>query len=198
MKSIYGQYFKIGIIFWAVCFIILLLAYMFVLAPQERIRRMTERKLDETKNLAQSAREAAEEKNKKELTKLLTDSGNKLRGFVVDPENAANLTLDIGRISNDVKLNAFSSNFVGGEEATRGVVRTDNFKHITPRQISVDFNSSFNKFAVFLNTLERRRPVIFVDTFSITRSAESDSGHKVDMKLAVLVGKKAETEDVDG
>jgi hypothetical protein len=38
-----------------------------------------------------------------------------------------------------------------------------------------------------------RRPVIFVDTFSITRSPDNGSGHKVDMKLAVLVGKKAET-----
>jgi hypothetical protein len=43
-----------------------------------------------------------------------------------------------------------------------------------------------------------RRPVIFVDTFSITRSGESDSGHKVDMKLAVLVGKNAGTKGVDG
>lgn len=193
MKSIYGKYFKIGIIFWAICFVVLLLAYLFVLSPQERLRRMTERKLNDKQNLAQSAREAVEEKNKKRLIELLTDSGDELKEFVVDPENAANLTLDIGRISSEVKLNAFSSNFAGSDETTRGATRTDNFKHIIPRHISVNFNSSFNKFAVFLNTLERRRPVIFVDTFSITRSTESDSGHKVDMKLAVLVGKKAET-----
>jgi hypothetical protein len=193
MKSIYGKYFKIGIIFWAVCFIVLLLAYLFVLAPQEKLRRMTERKLSDTKNLAQSAKEAAKEENKKKMIELLTDSGDKLKEFVVDPENAENLPLDVSRMSNEVELNAFSSNFAGGEETTRGAARTDNFKHIIPRQISVNFNSSFNKFAVFLNTLERKRPVIFVDTFSITRSTESGSGHKVDMKLAVLVGKKAET-----
>ena len=189
MKSIYRKYFKIGIIFWAVCFVVLLLAYMFVLSPQEKLRRITDKKFNETKNLAQSAREAAEEKNKAKLIELLTDSGNKLDDFVVDEEIAENLPLDIGRMSSDVQLNAFSSIFAGGERATK----TDNYKHINPRQISVNFNSSFTKFAVFLNALEMRRPVIFVDTFSITRSAESDSGHKVDMKLAVLVGKKAET-----
>jgi len=189
MKSIYSKYFKIGIIFWAICFIVLFFSYLLVLAPQEKQRRETERKLNDTKNLAQSAKEAAEEKNKAKLIALLTDSGNELKDFVVDPENATNLTLDLGRISSDVKLNAFSSIFAGSEGATK----TDSYKHINPRQISVNFNSSFNNFAVFLNNLERRRPVIFVDTFSITRSTESDSGHKVDMKLAVLVGKKAET-----
>jgi len=194
MKSIYRKYFKIGIFFWAVCFIVLLLSYLLVLAPQERLRRMTERKLADTKRLAQSAREAAEERNKNLLLEELSNSGNRLKDFVVEQENAANLTFDIGRISSEIKLNSFSSIFTGSE----GTIKTDNYKHIIARHISVNFNSSFNKFAIFLNTLERSRPVIFIDTFSITRSGESDSGHKVDMKLAVLVGKDAKTKGVDG
>jgi hypothetical protein len=194
MKSIYRKYFKIGIVFWSVCFIILLLSYLLVLSPQERIRLMTERKLADTKHLAQSAREAAEEKNKNLLLEQLSNSGDRLKDFVVEQQNAANLTFDIGRISSDLKLNSFSSNFTGGEET----IKTDNYTHIIARQISVNFNSSFNKFAIFLNTLERSRPVVFIDTFSITRSVESDSGHKVDMKLAVLVGKDAKTKGVDG
>jgi hypothetical protein len=194
MNSIYRKYFKIGILFWAVCFIVLLLSYLLVLSPQEKLRRMTERKLAETKLLAQSAREAAEESNKNMLIEQLSNLGNRLKDFVVEQENAANLTFDIGRISSDVKLNSFSSIFTGSE----GTTKKDNYKHIIARQISVNFNSSFNKFANFLNTLERSRPVIFIDTFSITRSGESDSGHKVDMKLAVLVGTDAKTKGVDG
>ena len=194
MKSIYRKYFKIGIIFWAVCFIILLLSYLLVLSPQERIRRSTERKLADTKHLAQSAREAAEERNKNLLLEQLSNSGDRLKAFVIEQENVANLTFDIGRIKSKVKLYSFSSNFTGSE----GTIKTDNYKHIIARQISVNFNSSFNKFAIFLNTLERNRPVIFIDTFSITRSGESDSGHNVDMKLAVLVGKDAKTKGVDG
>ncbi|MGB2864697.1 MAG: hypothetical protein WBC05_15325 [Sedimentisphaerales bacterium] len=187
MKSIYRKYFKIGIIFWAVCFIGLLLSYLLVLAPQERTRRTTERKLADTKHLAQSAREAALEENKNLLLEQLSDSGKRLKDFVIEQENVANLTFDIGRIKSKVELNAFSSIFTGSE----GTIKKDDYKHIIARQISVNFNSSFNKFAIFLNTLERSRPVFFIDTFSITRSGESDSGHKVDMKLAVLVGKEA-------
>jgi hypothetical protein len=194
MKSIYRKYFKIGILIWSVCFIILLLFYLLFLAPQERIRRMTERRLADTKLLAESAIEAAEEKNKNLLLEQLSKSDNRLKDFVIEQENAANLTFDIGRISSEVKLNSFSSNFTGGERT----IKTDNYKHIIARQISVNFNSSFNKFAIFLNTLERSQPVIFIDTFSITRSTESDSGHKVNMKLAVLVGKDAKTKSVDG
>ena len=187
MKSIYRKYFTMGIIFWAVCFVALLLSYLIVLSPQERLRRMTEKKLEETNRLAQSAREAAEEKNKNKLLDQLTSSNKRLRDFVVEQENAANLTFDIGRISSDIKLNSFSSIPTSSE----GTLKTDNYKHIIARQISVNFNSSFNKFAIFLNALERYRPVVFIDTFSITRSPEGESGHKVDMKLAVMVEKDA-------
>src|SRR4030042_1027552 len=175
MKSIYGKYFKIGILFWGACFVVLFFSYLVVLAPQERLRRVTERKLAETNRLAQSAREAAEERNKNKLLDQLTKSEDILKGFVVEQENAANLTFEMGRISSEIKLNSFSSMFTGGE----GTLKTDSYKHINARQISVNFNSSFNKFAVFLNALERSRPVVFVDTFSITRSTESDTGHKV-------------------
>ena len=194
MKSIYSKYFKIGLSIWAVCFLVLFFSYLIILAPQERLRRATERKLADTNRLAQSARDAAEERNRNRLLDQLSSSGDRLKDFVVEQENAANLTFDIGRISSEIKLNSFSSIFTSGE----GTLRTDNYKHINTRQISVNFNSSFNKFAVFLNALERSRPVIFVDTFSIIRSPESNSGHKVDMKLAVLIGKNAEATGIDG
>jgi hypothetical protein len=192
MKSIYRKYIKVGVSFWAVCFIILLFSYLIVLAPQEKQRRLTEQKLAEATRQAQSAREAADEKN--ELLEQLTKSGNMLKDFVIDREKAANLTFDIGRISSDVKLNAFSSISTVSEEG----LKTDSHKYINARQVTVNFNSSFNKFATFLNLLERRRPAIFIDTFSITRSTESDSGNKVNMKLAVLVEKEAKTKGVDG
>ncbi|MFC1604100.1 hypothetical protein ACFL5F_03645 [Planctomycetota bacterium] len=194
MKSIYRKYLKIGIIFWAVCFIILLLSYLLVLSPQENIRRITESKLADTKQLAQSAKEAAEEKTKNLMLEQISNSGERLKDFVVEQENAASMTFDIGRIKSEIRLNSFSSNFTGSE----GTIKTDNYKHIIARQISVNFNSSFRKFAIFLNRLERNRPFIFIDTFSITRSGESDLGHNVDMKLAVLVGKDAKTKGVDG
>jgi hypothetical protein len=192
MKSIYRKYIKIVVSFWAVCFIILLFSYLIVLAPQEKESLLTEQKLAEATRKARSAREAADEKN--ELREKLTKSGNMLKDFVIDRESAANLTFDIGRISSDVKLNAFSSISTMSEEG----LKTDNHKYINARQITVNFNSSFNKFATFLNLLERRRPAIFIDTFSITRSTESDSGNKVNMILAVLVEKEAKAKGVDG
>ena len=194
MKSIYRKYVKIGIIFWAVCFIILLLSYLLVLSPQESLRHMTEKKLADTKLLAQSAKEASEERNKNLLLEHISKSGNRLKEFVIEQGNASSFTFDIGRISGKVDINLNSCNFMSGERT----VKTDNYKHINARRISVDFNSSFNKFAIFLNTLERSRPVVFIDEFSITRSGASDSGHNVDMKLAVLVGKDAKTKGVDG
>ena len=192
MKSIYRKYIKIVVSFWAVCFVILLFSYLIVLAPQEKQRRMTEQKLAEATQHAQSAREAADEKN--ELLEQLKKSESTLKDFVIDRDNAANLTFDIGRISSDIKLNSFSSISTVSEEG----LKTDNHKYINARQITVNFNSSFNKFATFLNLLERKRPAILIDTFSITRSPESDTGNKVNMKLAVLVEKEVKAKGVDG
>ena len=53
-----------------------------------------------------------------------------------------------------------------------------------------------DKFAAFLNALERSRPVIFIDKFQIIRSRDSNSNHTVDMKLAVLVGKNGKPEEI--
>jgi Tfp pilus assembly protein PilO len=193
MKSVYRKYLTIGIIFWAICFVVLLFSYLIVLAPQEKLRLAAERELAETSRLAESARQAAEQKNKNKLLAQFSDSERKLKEFVVDREKAENLTFDIGEISTRM-LGSSSSISTAGE----GTLKTDNYEYIATRQISVNFNSSFTKFAMFLNALERSRPVIFVDSFSITRSAESGSGNKVDMKLAVLVEKEAKTKGVDG
>lgn len=183
-------------LFWAVCFIILLLAYLLVLAPQEENRRLTVSTLEETKLLAQSAKEAAQEGNKKLLIDKLSDSEKTLKYFVIEREKAANMTFEIDRIRDkrEVILDTFSSDFTGSE----GTKKTDNYKHITARQISVNFKSTFNMFANFLNALELNEPVVFIDAFSITRSTESDSGHSVSMNLAFLVEKDAKTKDVDG
>ena len=188
MKSIYSKYSKIGIIFWAICFLILLLSYLLVMAPQEKILRMTEQKLADTKFLAQSAQEAAQEEYKNLLSEHLSSSTERLKDFVIEQDNIGNLTLEIGRIAKKVGLDSFGSDFTTGERIT---TKTDSSEHIFPRYISVKFNSSFNNFADFLNRLERSEPVYFIDTFSINRSEENESANPVEMKLAVLVGKDA-------
>jgi len=199
MKTVYGKYVKGAAVVWAGCFIVLLLFYLVALGPQEKQRARTETRLAETKNLAQAAREAAEEENKAELDERVANLEQRLRDFVAEQGNMGDFTFVVNKISTDIKLSSSPITASGSE----GVVEIENCRFLSARNLSVNFTSSFNKFATFVNALEsgdkaqRSRPVIFIDTFAITRSTEAQASHKVDMKLAVLVAKEAKAKRVD-
>ncbi|MHC4145133.1 MAG: type II secretion system protein GspM [Planctomycetota bacterium] len=194
MKSIYRKYIKMGISVWAGCFIVFLLSYVVVLAPQEKLKAQTESQFAEARRTALAAKEAAREENKIKLKEQAANLDERLQEFIIEEADTANLTFDIDRISNTIKLDSSSINTMGSQ----GIVEIENCEYLFARQINVDFASSFSKFAAFLNALERNRPVIFIDTFTITRARENNLSHSVSMKLAVLVGKDAKAGGVDG
>lgn len=183
MKSMYRNHLKTGAFLWALCFIGLFLFYLIVLGPQEQLHKQTQEKLAEVQARAQAATEAAQERNKIRLTQQVQEARATLERFAIAQESTDNLTLDIGEIPVRDELSAFGISAGGGE----AVIKMNNCKHISGRRVTVSFASSFNGFAAFLNALERSQPVIIVDTFSIARSREETSPHKVDMALAVLV-----------
>ena len=194
MKLVHVKYVRVGGYLWAACFIGFLLFYLLVLAPQEKLRAQTERQFTETKSIADAARAAAQEENKIKLEEQVKSLEKRLRDFVTGQEDTANLTFDISQISSGIELNSFNITATGSE----GIIEIENCDYIFAKRISVDFNGSFNQFAAFLNALERCRPVIFIDTFGITRSQGGALGHEVDMILAVLVGKNATTKGAGG
>jgi len=193
MKTVYGKYIKGAAVFWAVCFIALFVFYLLVLGPQEKLRARIEAKLIETRDLAEAARDASKDENKAMLDEQVAELDKRLRDFVAEKESMSGFNFIVDEISRDIKLSSAPITATGGE----AVVNIENCKFLSARNLDVNFTSSFNNFAIFINALERgdkaqnSRPVIFVDSFSITRSSEEQANHKVDMKLAVLVAKQA-------
>ena len=194
MKAVYARYLKTAAFGWAACFMGLLLFYLFVLAPQEKSRIQTQKMFIQTKQLAQAAKHAAKTENRARLLDLVTTMENTLKDFLFGEENIANLTFDIDRISNDIKLDSSSITATG----SAGIVEIENCDHLFAKNVNVNFASDFNKFAAFINALERSRPVILIDKFEIIRTKQSDTNHKVTMKLAVLVHKVAQPKGVGG
>ena len=194
MTLMYRKYVKVGAFLWAACFIGFFLFYLMVLGPQENVRRQTEAKHAEMQRLAQAASDAAEEKNKARLMELVKEAEETLGRFVTAERSADSLTLDISGIPSREALDAFSIT-PGGNES---VIKMANCEHIFGKQLSVTFASSFNQFAEFLNALEMNRPVILIDSFSISRSREETPDQQVDMTLAVLVSKDAGSKETGG
>ncbi len=194
VKLVYTRHVKTAGLAWAGCFMLLLLFHLLVLAPQEKLRIQTETLFTQTQLKAQAATEAARHENQIKLLELVGNLDDTLKNFVLEEEHTANLTFDIDRICNDIKLDSSSITATG----SAGIVKIENCNHLFAKYVNVNFASSFNKFAAFLNALERSQPVIFIDKFEIIRSRDGSSNHTVDMKLAVLVGKDGETEEVGG
>ena len=186
MKAIYIKHLKTTGLMWAGCLVLFLLANILVLAPQRRNRKNIEKQLTDKKQIHSSALAAAQKKSKIRLSEQIEDLQDRLTDFVSGSDDSANLIFDISQIANEKKVDSFSikaRNKPGGSEIP-------NCEHICENHIDISFTSGFEQFATFLNALERYRPVVFVDKFTITRAEHDSSGHRVRMDLAVFVKKQ--------
>lgn len=193
MKSNIAKYIKLAALIWSCCFIVFLLVFLLVLSPLNRHRTQVESEFKKVKSDADSALLASEEETKIRLNEQIQDLNDTLGNFVIESENTSNLIYQISGISNEIELKAFQITPTGQNIST-----FDNCKYISGQLYQVGFIASFNQFATFLNALERYRPVIFIDTFSITRSRQGENSHTVDMQLAILVLKNEKAKKAKG
>ena len=189
MNPIYRKYLTKAALTWAGCFILFFFIHMLILAPQGKNKNQIEKQLAEKKQMYGSALKATKEETKIRLNEQIEQLRNGLGDFVIDFEDSANLTFDISQIANEKKLASFS---IKGKK-TRVSSATPDDKYLSENRFDVSFTGGFNQFAVFLNALERHRPVVFVDKFKITRSRQEDSDHRANMDLAVLVKKRQDS-----
>jgi Tfp pilus assembly protein PilO len=175
----------VGVI-WAACFVVFLLAYIFVLGPQKNYKKRIENKLAERKQVYESALRASRKENKIRLNEQIERLQSRLRDFVIDFEDSTNLTFDISQIANEKKVASFSSKV----KRSSGLSTIPDYKYIYENHIVISFIGGFYQFATFLNALERHRPVIFVDKFTITRSGQDNSVYQVSLNVAALVKKQ--------
>ena len=192
-KAVHIQYLKTAGVVWAACFVILLLAYVCILRPQKNSRKLIESRLTEKKQVYESALRAAQKETKTRLNEQIGRLQNRLKDFVVDFEDSADLTFEISQIADDKKVAAFSikgkDNLVPSGEPVR--------KYVSENQIVISFIGGFNQFATFLNALERHRPVLVVDKFAITRSGQDDSAFRVNLNVAAFVRKQQDDKATD-
>jgi len=189
MKSIYKKHFTTAALIWAGCFVLLSFIYMLVLVPQRKSKKHIEKELFEKKQMYDVALKATQEKTKHKLNEQIERLQYSLKEFAVDSEDSANLIFDIRQIASEKEVGSFSI----GAKDKRGGPKLPDCKHISESHIDISFTAGFNQFATLLNALERHRPVVFVDKFTITRSRDVDSGHRVDMDIAVFVRKRQDS-----
>jgi len=185
MKQIYKKYaMTVGLV-WAACFLFFVFAYMLVLGPQYKKKRQVQRQLAEKIQAYESALSAAQQQTRERLGRQIDELKKQLADVVVDFESSPTLTFDIIQMANERQVSSLSIEDKGGH----GNSDLPNCECIGETRIDISFTSSFDQFARLLNTLERHRPIVFVDRFSIVRSDQDTNGHQASMNLAVFVRK---------
>ena len=185
MKPIYKKYFKTIALIWTGCLVLFFIANVLLLAPQRNNKKQLGKDLAEKKQMYASVLELTDEKARARINSQIEQLRQSIRGFVIDSEDLANLTLDISKIANEKKLASFSVRT--RDERTGSTI--PNCSYITESHMDISFTSSFNQFAAFLNALERHQPIVFINKFTITRSQQNDSSNQVNMDIAVLTRK---------
>ena len=175
----------VGLI-WIASLIVFGFVYMLFLEPQRQRRRDMSARLSECKKAYAAALVAAQEQTQARLAKQVGALESRLDDFVVDFDDSANLTFDISATALKHNIESFSITSLkeGGGSADTG------FKDVAISRFNVSFTAEFNQFAAFLNALERHRPTIIVEGFTIARSGVPGRGHGAKLDLAVLVRRR--------
>jgi hypothetical protein len=186
----YRKYLTGAAIAWAGCLVLFLLAYIMALRPQYDSRKRLEDALAEQKELHASAQEASQEKAKVQLSEQIERLRNRLKDFVIDFDNSANLTFDVGQIASQEKVSSFSVK--SKENRGTSMVAIPDSNCITESHMDISFIAGFYQFATFVNALERHRPVLFVREFTLSRSNQKDSMYQATLDVAAFVRKQQE------
>jgi len=188
--KIYRTYLIRTAIAWAACLVLFIVAYMFILGPEKKSRKALESTLAENKQMYEFAQKASQEQTKIRLNEQIEKLQGTIKNFVVDFEDSANLTFDIGRIANEEKVASFSIR----NNDKQSVSDIPDCNSICENHIDISFIAGFNQFATFVNALERHQPVLFVNEFSISRSKKGQSAYQVSLDVAAFVKKRQDRE----
>jgi hypothetical protein len=172
---------------WAPCLLVAAASYAVVLRPQLDGRRGSQAKLACSKEKYAQALQAAKEKDHGRLAGQVEDLHQRVGNFVVRTEDAPELTFQIGTLAQEARLESFGlrPSPQGGPDGLR------HLEHVGEKHLDLTFSAGFRRFVAFLNALERHRPVLFVETFSISRPVEKEAAPQANMGLTVLVEKTA-------
>lgn len=190
MKLIYKKYVMMVVSIWGGFFPVFLALYFLLLAPQKATLKSLEVQLAEKKVEYLNAEEAVTEEAKSKRSRRIAELSRRLSNFVADFGRLDSLTFSISKIAKAMQVGEFSS-----EESTReSFTKIANCKYIGQTGTTIRFAGGFNKFAAIVNALERHKPVIFVDKFTISRMRIDDPEPDVKMQLTVFVRKSQQAE----
>jgi len=167
---------------WLPSLALAIAAYLLILEPQIRRGRQFDVQLAEAKNLYRVACNAANEENQVRLERSVQTLNDRVSDFVLRADVTSDLAFELARLADETGVESF----VMKPKKRPGPDPAGQDSRLEEERITVSFTGPFHEFATLLNALERRRPVLLVETFAINRPRTPSAEPQVSMQLAVL------------
>jgi len=180
-----NRYLAIVAAAWVPCLALAVAFWLLAVRPQMLRARALETKLEEAKKLYVVAQAAAKKADQARMAETVQALRCRVSDFAVELEAAPDLVFEIAQLASDTGVESFAMR----PRTKQGLAAVRGCDHIGEKRIDVSFTSRFHGFAALLNALERHRPVLFVESFTISHSRLQSAEPQVNMELAVLVEK---------
>jgi Tfp pilus assembly protein PilO len=177
---------------WAVSAIILGGGYALFYMPQKAELLQVKTQCNESQTALEQAQLAAQEETKTKQQQECERVGQLISSFSTQQDSVTELVFEIGRIANELRLSEFSSK----DQKQQNYSTVGKSKLVSEVWLNVDFQATFEQFALFLNRLECHDPVVFVEEVSFQRETQDTHGHKVSLQLSFLTETKAKNKKV--
>ena len=183
-NKIIGKYFiTVGAV-WGLWLLGMALIYLLVIQPQQRTLAEVQKNFAVSNEQYSLAQTAQREDTQRRMAEKLEGVKELVRTFVINPTESSQLTFRISQLAGQCRLGNFTAKV---KESVGTLNEQENLK-IGEGWVELTFSSTFNQFAVFLNSLETDRPVVFVESAAIKRS-DSGSLHDARVLISYLMDK---------
>ncbi len=168
---------------WVPCFALVAAFCLLAIRPQVQRGQELQTKLAEAKSLYAVAQEAAKKDDQVRMAETVEELCGRISDFAARLEAAPDLAFEIAQLANESGVESFAMK----PKNRQRLDTLPDCDRIGEKHIDVSFTSPFHGFATFLNALERHRPVLFVESFTIRHPRVQSSEAEVSMELAVLI-----------
>jgi hypothetical protein len=171
---------------WGSCLVLTAIFYFLAVGPQEiTLARLRKDFLVSNEQYAQ-AQMAHRPETRVNLETKLKSVAKQTGRFVVQPEEATKLTLQLSQLAIQHKLADFSSK-------TRDISSTfgpDDKPKVSEVWIELTFKAPFNQVNAFINSLERNEPSLFIESAQMIRDPQTTEDPTSNLLISYLVGNR--------
>jgi len=183
MKADYKRLLIVVVVLWGGTFVLLAGTHIFLMLPQQKESELIGKQLMEKRLKYDIAKAADSEQVRAKLSEEVGRLSEELGRFAAQVEELDGLWFSISGIAGEIGVESFQSRGLDDESYSE----IPNCYDIGTASTEVNFSGSFNKFARFINRLERYKPVVFIDNFTITRARKESLEPEAKLILNVFV-----------